>query len=374
MSLTGVLRFAALCVSAHCVLIAECPDAACLLTQVRVNLSHNDADALKSNLRELATRFPNDLEIHATLARILAEKNLFMLALAEALRAGPAAIVQLAALENTVGAYSDALGNALPAEKNSALPSEVRASAAGVAGLSYEGLGEPEPAVEHLKTAIQLDPSLGNSYLALADLYEQLQKYADAASVLQQARSHIGDSPAILLPLGADLIRAEKYSDGIQILHTLLQRDPNIEQAYISLADAARRMGNPGQEVEALERLARCNPRYPMLHLLIARAMLSKEHPSYPEILHQLALAEKSAPADPDVFFLRGKVLVALGRQQEAISALRRSIELRPMEPAPYYQLAKLYQKLGEPNLARAEFERLKYIEAAASFSEKINK
>jgi tetratricopeptide (TPR) repeat protein len=339
-----------------------------------VDLSRNDLDALKSNLRELAARFPNDLETHATLARILAEKNLFMLALAEALRAGPAATVQLAALENAVGAYSDALGNALPAEKNSQLPSELRASAAGVAGLSYESLGEPEPALEHLKTAIQLDPSRDNSYLALADLCERLQKYADAVDVLQQARLHAGDSPAMLLSLGADLIRAEKYSDGIQILHTLLQRDPKVEQAYISLADAARRMGNPDQEVEALEGLARCNPRYPMLHVLIARAMLNKEHPSYPAILRELALAERSTPADPDVFFLRGKVLAALGRQQEAISALRRSIELRPMEPGPYYQLAKLYQKLGKAGMAREQFERVKILETAGSFSEKMNK
>jgi tetratricopeptide (TPR) repeat protein len=374
MSLTGVLRFAALCVSAHCALMGACPDPACLLTQVRTNLSQNDVDAVKSNLRELAARFPNDVEAHATLARILAEKNLFMLALAEALRAGPIATVELAALENTVGAYSDALGNALPAEKNSQLPNEIRASAAGVAGLSYESLGETEPAIEHLKTAIQLDPSRDNSYLALADLYERMQKYADAAGVLQQARLHIGDSPAILLPLGADLIRAEKYLDGVQILHTLLQRDPNVEQAYIGLADAARRMGNPDQEVEVLRGLERHNPRFPMLHVLIARAMLNKEHPGYPVILRELALAEKTAPADPDVFFLRGKVLLALGRQQEAVSALRRSIELRPMEPGPYYQLAKLYQKLGKTEMARAEFERVKSLEAAGSFSEKMNK
>jgi Flp pilus assembly protein TadD len=103
-----------------------------------------------------------------------------------------------------------------------------------------------------------------------------------------------------------------------------------------------------------------------MLHILIARAMLNKEHPSYSAILRELALAEKSAPADADVFFLRGKVLLASGRQEEAISALRRSIELRPMEPGPYYQLAKLYQKLGKTDMAREQFERVKYLEAAS--------
>ena len=63
--------------------------------------------------------------------------------------------------------------------------------------------------------------------------------------------------------------------------------------------------------------------------------------------------------------FCAARFTSTLGRYKEALSALERSIELRPMEPSPYYQLARVYQKIGKPELAREQFERVKYLETA---------
>ncbi|HEX4165306.1 MAG TPA: tetratricopeptide repeat protein, partial [Bryobacteraceae bacterium] len=295
---------------------------------------------------------------------------LFVLALAEAMRAQQAggdltSKVQLAVLENTAGAYEDAARNALAVEQNHDLTNEVRASAAGIAGLSYESLHQADKAVQYLREAIELDPSQENSYLALADLLEQSQKYSDAVSVLDQGRANIPGSLAILLPLGVDLVRAERYKEGAAVLRRVLEKAPETEQAYISIADASRKMGDTAQEITALRTLARYKPGYPMIHVLIARAMLNQDPVQYPKVLEELSLAAKSAPTDPDVFFLRGKAYVALGRYNEALSALQRSIELRPLEPSPYYQLARVYQKLGRPEMAREQFERVKFLETS---------
>jgi tetratricopeptide (TPR) repeat protein len=344
-----------------------------LVMEVRIDFSLNDIDALKADLREEAARFPRDGQLHALLARFLAEKKLIVLSLAESLRARQAGSpdadskIQLAALENTAGAYEDALRNATAVVNQNEVPATVRASAAGVAGLSYESAGRRDEAIAQLQQAIQLDPSRANSYLALADLYEQTQKYGDAVNVLEQGRKSIPGSTAFLLPLGADLVRIEKYQQGIDILRELLRQDPNQEQAYLSIADASRKMGNSSQELEALRDLARHKPDYPMIHVLLARAMLNGNPVDYPKVLDELTLAEKSAPSDPDVFYLRGKVYIATNRNQEAMTALERSINLRPLEPGPYYQLARLYQKLGKPDLAKQTFARLKVLEAAPS-------
>jgi len=126
-------------------------------------------------------------------------------------------------------------------------------------------------------------------------------------------------------------------------------------------------MGNSAQEVQALRDLASRKPDYPMIHVLLARAMLNGSTVDYPKVLEELAQAEKLAPADPDVFYLRGKVYIATNKYKEAVAALNRSIELRPLESGPYYQLARLYQKLGKPGLAKEQFARLKYLEAAPS-------
>lgn len=344
-----------------------------LAMEVRINYSLNDIDALKANLREEAERFPRDAQLHALLARFLAEKKLMVLALAESLRAQRAGSadsdskVQLAILENAAGAYEDAIRNATAVEKQSEVLSALRASAAGVAGLSYESTGQREEAIAHLQEAIRLDSSRENSYLALADLFEQGQKYPEAVSLLEEGRKNIPSSSTILLPLGADLIRIEKYQEGIDVLRELLRRDPGREQAYLSIADASRKMGNTAQELEALQALSRRKPDYPMIHVLTARAMLNTNPVDYAKVLEELAAAERMAPTDPDVFYLRGKVYAATGRSPEAITALKRSIDLRPLEPSPYYQLARLYQKAGKSELAKEQFDRLKVLEAAPS-------
>jgi tetratricopeptide (TPR) repeat protein len=343
-----------------------------LIMQVRVNFSLGDMSTLKSNLREAADRFPHDSQLHTTLSRFLAEQNLFVLALAEAMRSRQNSeewnsMVQLAVLENTVGAYEDAIRNALAVEQNQEIPEQPRGAAAGIAGLSYESLHRTEQAVKYLNEAIQLDGSQQNSYLALADLFEQEQKYADAVNVLTQARAHVPDSTTILLALGSDLVRAEHYKEGLEVLRELLQKTPGTPEAYISIADAARRTGDAAQEVTALRELERHNPDYPMIHVLLARAMLNQQPAKYPNILDELSVAAKSSPNDPDVYFLRGKVYVALGRYEQALPALQRSIELRPTEPSPYYQLARVYQKLGKTEMAKEQFERVKYLESAGA-------
>lgn len=343
-----------------------------LVMQVRVNFSLRDTEALKSNLREAAERFPRDTQLHATLARFLAERNLFVLALAEAMRSHQNAedwnsSVQLAVLENTVGAYEDAIRNALAVEQNPRVPEQARGAAAGIAGLSYESLHQTEEAVHYLKEAIQLDPGQDNSYLALADLFDQSQKYGEAVDVLKQAQANVPGSAAIQLPLGADLIRSEHYKEGVAVLRDLLRKAPDTPEAYISIADAARKTGEGAQELAALRDLVRYKPDYPMIHVLLARAMLNQAAPDYPKVLDELSRAAKESPSDPDIFFLEGKAYLALSRYEEAVTALQRSIALRPTEPSPYYQLARVYQKLGQPDMAREQFQRVKYLESASA-------
>ena len=90
---------------------------------VRVNVAMKDTEQVKAVLQTAAQRFPKNAELHSSLARFLAENQLLDLALAESLRfeqtgaSDPASAIALAALENTVGAYEDAIRNAATVEK-----------------------------------------------------------------------------------------------------------------------------------------------------------------------------------------------------------------------------------------------------------------
>jgi tetratricopeptide (TPR) repeat protein len=335
---------------------------------VRVHVAMKDIDRVKKALRTAAKRFPKSAELHAGLARFLAENQLLDLALAESLRAAESgardaeSLVALAALENTVGAFHDAIRTASAVEDDPRAPDAIKASASGVAGLSYESIGRRQDAIEHLEAAIEKAPAQENSYLALAFIYEKAHQFSEAVKVLEQARARMASSSALLLALGNNLVWAGEHRRGEQVLKELLQRDANAADAYVRLAEAYRNTNQTRLEIDALQKLAKIRPDYPMIHILTAQAMLRMDPVDNYGVLQELAKAEKAAPDDADVFYLRGKVYLAMNRLTEAVTALKRSIELRPTEAGPYYQLGLAYRKLGRVELAREMFQRVEFL------------
>jgi Flp pilus assembly protein TadD len=102
-----------------------------------------------------------------------------------------------------------------------------------------------------------------------------------------------------------------------------------------------------------------------MLHIVIARSLLDEERINYPRVLQELEQAEQVSPEDYDIHYLRGKVFMATGQYKRATDSLRRAIELRPTEPGARYQLGLAYRKLGEPDLAKQQFEELDFLKGA---------
>jgi tetratricopeptide (TPR) repeat protein len=335
---------------------------------VKVNLISGDIAHLKTSLSAAARRFPRDGKLHAELAQDLLHEKQYDLALAEALRAeeggaiGARTSVNLAVLENQVGAFGDAARLASAIEGQAALPEKVRASAAGIAGLSFESLGQLQEAIRHFELAIRLDPEQEQPYLALARIYTEQQDNHAAVEILDQARKTMGGPPNVLLALGSALVSTEKYQAASQMLAGLIQSFPDRLEAYPKLAEAYRNLGDPSRATETLLQLARRKRDDPMLHLVIARSLLDEEKIDYQRVLQELAVAAKASHEDYDVHYLRGKVFLATGRYTQAVASLRHAIELRPTEPGAYYQLGLAYGKLGQPNLAKEQFEKLEYL------------
>ena len=332
---------------------------------VKVNLISGDIDGLKKSLLETANRFPRDTKLHAEMAQDLLHEKQYDLALAESLRAeegsptDPKATMNLAVLENQAGAFGDAARLASLVEEQSDLPETIRASAAGIAGLSYESSGQFLEAIRHFKLGIRLNPKQEQPYLALARIYAAEEDRPGSAAILEEARKQVGDSSNILLALGAALVSTEQYQAASRILAGLIENFPDQLEAYPKLAEAYRNMGEPSLATETLQKLARRKPDYAMLHIAIAKSLLAEETVNYAQVLQELDQAEKDSPDDYEVYYLRSKVFMATGKYKDAIDALRHAIELRPTEPGAYYQLGLAYRNLGKPELAREQFEKL---------------
>jgi tetratricopeptide (TPR) repeat protein len=223
-------------------------------------------------------------------------------------------------------------------------------------------LAQPQEAIRHLKLGIRLDPDQEQPYLALARIHAEQQDNRAAVEILEEARKMLGGPPNVLLALGSALVSTEQYQAASQILTGLIQNFPGQLEAYPKLAEAYRNLGEPGRATETLRQLARRKPEDPMLRLVIAQSLLDEEKVDYPRVLQELAAAEKASPDDYDIQYLRGKVFLATGRYSQAVTSLRHAIELRPTEPGASYQLGLAYRKLGQPDLAKEQFERLEFL------------
>jgi Flp pilus assembly protein TadD len=71
---------------------------------------------------------------------------------------------------------------------------------------------------------------------------------------------------------------------------------------------------------------------------------------------------EDNRDAASNVPLVRGKIHLALGKQQEAIEDWHRALELNPALAECWYLLAHLYRQRGERNLADDALARFKTI------------
>ena len=342
------------------------------LARAQVQVSLGNFDAARRILLEAAALEPGEAGAamtHAQLARQLLQQKQYDLALAEFLRfrqAGgidPEALLLLARLENTLGAYHDAVRDASTLEKRRDLTARLRAQAAAIAGLSYKNLERADEAIPHLKLAMELtlaEPGavFETACLALAEIYEGKQDPTAAKAVLASAGQVLPDSVRIAIALGRNLAEAGDRA-AIALLRTIIESFPQQAEAYKWLAQAHTAAGEFQLATRTLEQLASRRPDYPMIDVMIAQSILKENEPDNARALGRLAHAEKISPSDPDIYYLRGKIFAALGNYQQAVEAFRRAIALAPTAANSYYQLGLAYQKLGQPGLAKEQFDRM---------------
>jgi tetratricopeptide (TPR) repeat protein len=295
-----------------------------------------DEETARKYLRDAVREHASDTRLHAQLGQMLFDAQCYDLALSEMLRArrlgenSPDFLLRLASAENILGAFSDA---AADADSAAALPASARqrASAAALAGVAFESMGEDDSAVARFRRSLELAPDLENSVLMLADLLAKKGLKEEAAAAL------------------------EKFT----------ARNPALTEPWARLAGLHLALGDPARAVACWTRVRQLSPDYPMLDSMLAQAMLAGRNPDLPAVLRVLERAKQKTPGDSDLFYLEGRTLVAMGRYHEAAKSFQAAIRLQPLQSTFYYQLGLVYRKLGQADLAHEQFEIVSHLRSA---------
>ena len=190
-------------------------------------------------------------------------------------------------------------------------------------GAAYEANGDYPKALKAYASAVRNDPDNSDLYLDYTRLLMDLDRYGDAARIVQEGMKNIPDAYALNLRLGSIDMTLGQYDQARQLFQKAIDGHPDIALGYVALAQTYMRDGKD-QDAAKL-----------------------------------LADARGKLPPDAMVEYIYGLVLSHLSENDEAVAAFQRSAALDPKVAEPHYELGKLYFQLGLIPQAREEFERV---------------
>jgi tetratricopeptide (TPR) repeat protein len=189
-------------------------------------------------------------------------------------------------------------------------------------GSAYELLGNAQKALDAYREAVAADPDNQDRYLDYTRLLMDMDRYSEAAQIVQSGMSHASDPYALSVRQGSIQMFQGNYAAARTTFQSAVAQHPEMSLGYYALAQCDLRDG----------------------HLRDAEAVLNE--------------AVSKAPGDAKIEYLSGLVLSQLGNTDEAITALKKSITLDGHIAEPHYELGKLLADSGQLQAAKIEFKQ----------------
>ena len=193
-----------------------------------------------------------------------------------------------------------------------------------------------------------------------------LHRDAEAVDALKQAASRTPQDAEIPYDLGRIYYQLGRHADAAAAFRHATTLDPRSYKAWDNLGLATEALGDIAQAqqhyLKALALVHKDYPRYDVVYANFADLLIKQG--DYPRAFDLAAEAAQRNPDEPRNFFLAGKALVQLGRDDLSLKWFEQAIALNPDYPEPHYVLAQVYRRLGRP----ADADRaLKAFQAASA-------
>lgn len=209
-------------------------------------------------------------------------------------------------------------------------------------------LGAGNPVVTH---------ALGMFYFEDAQMLLRKEEFTHAADILASGLKVEPQNPQLVLALGVARYGQRRFEDAILQFLQVIQIDPTIKQPYLFLGRVLDQAGPHLAEItKNYEAWAAKNPQNAKAQMLLAKARLAADaHDPTAENLLRRSIALNGG--DWESHYELGVLLAGKRQYQQAAAELTRSIELDPKQAMTHYHLARVYDRLGQPDRAKAERE-----------------
>ncbi len=270
-----------------------------------------------------------------------------------ALAYGRFTLGRVAALKGDFAAAADHLESAAELFSEDAQPKLLVSTLVFLAD-AYERSNRPEQGLKALGRALELDPSIGQTRLALAEAYLRRGRSGDADRVLEEGLADAPDDPGLLAQMAALQLRLGRGERARALAAQALAKDAAIAAGplcYAYIRYAPPHIARPF--VESVAAKAPASP-YP----LFALGRLDHAERRYASARDQLraCMARLGEAPDPKLLeeacFYLGDAEANMGNPTEARAYFAKAVELNPPSARNQLTLAALYVKLDQTSQA----------------------
>ncbi len=212
-------------------------------------------------------------------------------------------------------------------------------------GSAFEMQEKMPEALEAYRAAAVADPSNPDRTLDYTRLLMDMDRYDEAIEFIQTGMAETAATSPLQLRLGAVEMIKGNYSAARDAFQAVLSTSPDLDAAYIGLAQTYAR---EGKDVEAIHVLEAARAKLPGHYLLeYYFGMLASRLGREQEAMAALENAAQLEPKSINPFFELGKIYVAQQDWPRARKAFERVIELNPQFQPAHYQLSRVYARMG---------------------------
>jgi serine/threonine protein kinase/predicted negative regulator of RcsB-dependent stress response len=227
-------------------------------------------------------------------------------------------------------------------------------------GIDYGRRFLTADSVRELEEAVRLDPQFALAYMRLANQYFLLgdqRRQAEVSAKVEQLQSHLPRYEQMSLQI-LHAQRARDYEAALAARQALMSEFPRSTMDRGNLADELGSFGKGQQALDLLQQGLALDPKNEdLLNFQVYQWVKSGDI--------NAALAADDAyisvrSGDPNPFDTRGDALFISGRDDDAIAAYRKTIELKPDfgEYTEHLKLAIVYTDQKKPDMAGAAFQQ----------------
>lgn len=227
--------------------------------------------------------------------------------------------------------------------------------------LRLERLDQAETAAGKAHSAAGTNPVITHAlslfYFKSGDLLLHRQDFTHAADVFSTGLKLDPENAQLVLALGVARYGQRRFDEAITAFLKVIQIDPGIEQPYIFIGKMLDQAGSHLSEITRdLEAWNTAEPENPKAPLVLAKVLLMTDARSTrAEELLRKAIALDAA--NWEAHYQLGVLLANRRDYRNAQTELSRSTELAPKQPMPHYHLARVYDRLGQPEKAKEQRE-----------------